>query len=257
MTQPPTARPMGRTTAAAARQLAGQPRRPTRDGNRTTPRRAGTVRPRRATSWRTIGHAATAALVCLTTPITAAASPPAVPRSGDMILPLAQVQSIVGEPTLEPKPYDDRTSPRVDHSLDTKLTAPCRHFMNQDELFGDTWLNFASVGYGGQSNLGVRQNIAVYLDAGTARRSFDALKTAARQCRTQYPTDIFGSGYYTLAELDPVTLQVQYPDSVNGPGSVSMYALRGQVLIEVGAPHLSTDPRIAQTVLALISKKIS
>lgn len=201
---------------------------------------------------------ATAALICLNTiPAVAAASPPAIPRSGDMILPLAQVQPIVGEPTLEPKPYDDRTSPRVDHSLDAKLTAPCRHFMNQDELFGDTWLNFKSAGYGGQSNLGVHQSIAVYLDAGTARRTFDALKTAARQCRTQYPTDLFGPGYYTLAEPDPVTLQIQYPDSVNGPGSVSIYAQRGQALIEVGAPHLSTDPRIAQTVLNLISKKIT
>lgn len=214
--------------------------------------------PRTSEGRRIYALVAAAALTCLNMiPALAVASPPGVPRSDDMILPLAQVQSIVSEPTLESKPYDDRASPRVDHSLDAKLTAPCRHFMNQDELFGDTWLNFASAGYGGQSNLGVRQSIAVYPDAGTARRTLEALKTAARQSRTQYPTDVFGPGYYTLTELDPVTLQVQYPDSGNGPGSVSMYAQRGQVFVEVDAPHLSTDPRIARTVVTLISEKIT
>ena len=198
-----------------------------------------------------------AALLCLNMiPVVAAASPAAVPRSGDMILPLAQVQSIVVGPTLHANPSEDLTSPRVDHSMDATLSAPCRHFVNQDEAFGSTWSNFASARYSGSSNIGVRQSVAVYPDADTARRTFDALKTAARQCHAHLSPEVFGAGV-TLSEPDPATLLIQYPDTVNGPGSVSIDALRGKVLIEVGSGHYSTDPQIAQTVLALISKKIT
>lgn len=201
--------------------------------------------------------AAAAALACINMiPVAATASPAAVPRGGDMILPLAQVQSIVVRPPLRANPNEELTSPWVDHSMDATLSEPCRHFVNQDEVFGSTWSNFASARYSGSSNIGVGQSVAVYPDAYTARQTFDALKTAAQQCRSQYPIGVFGPGY-VLTEPDSLTLQVQYPDTVNGPGSVTMYALRGQVLIEVGAGHYSTDPRIAQTVLALISKKIT
>ena len=172
-----------------------------------------------------------------------------------MILPLRQVQSIVGEPTLDAHPDEDRTSPRFDHSMDANLTPACRHYMNQDELFGGTWSNFAARSYSGESNLGIEQSIAVYSDSNTARQAFTAMKTAARQCRIHYPSHVFGPGY-TLTEPDSVTLMAQYPETVNGPGSVSIYALRKQVLVEVGASHFSTDPRIAQAVLALIVEKI-
>lgn len=209
-------------------------------------------RPRRR-HWSAV--AAVIAIMWLT-PIQAAAAPSAgVPRSGDMIVPLSQVQSIVRAPTLEVEPYDERTSPWVDHSMDPKLTPACRHFVNEDEAFGSTWLNFTAASYRGESNLGVRQSIAVYPDAGTARRTLEALKTAARQCRTHASPDLFSAGY-TLTEPDSATLLVQYPETVSGPGSVCMYALRNQVLVEVGAPHFSTDPRVARTVLALITKKI-
>lgn len=201
--------------------------------------------------------AVAAALACLNMiPVAATASPAAVPRSGDMIVPLAQVQSIVVGPTLHANPDEDLTSPWVDHSMDATLSAPCRHFVNQDEVFGSTWSNFASARYSGSSNIGVRQSVAVYPDADTARRAFDALKTAARQCHAHPSPDVFGAGV-TLTEPDTATLLTQYPDTVNGPGSVSIDALRGQVLIEVGAAHYSTDPRIAHAVLALISKKIT
>ncbi|WP_052506337.1 sensor domain-containing protein [Mycolicibacterium llatzerense] len=206
--------------------------------------------------WLSRGFAAAAALVCLNTiPMTSAASPIGVLRSGDMIRPLPQVQSIVGGPTLHTNPNEDLTSPWVDHSMDATLSAPCRHFVNQDEVFGSTWSNFASARYSGSSNIGVRQSVAVYPDANTARRTFDALKTAARQCRTHPSPDVFGAGF-TLTEPEPSMVLIQYPDSVNGPGSVDIDALRGRVLIEIGAAHFSTDPRIAQTVLTLVAKKV-
>lgn len=208
--------------------------------------------------WRSQTLAATVALMCLTMIPTAAAAPAVVPRSRDMILPLAQVQSIVGSrgPTLDADPYEDRTSPWVDHSLDARLSAPCRHFANEDEAFGSAWVNFASAGYSGSSNIGVSQRIAVYPDVDTARRTFEALKTAARQCHAHPSPDALDAADI-LTEPDAATLLIQYPNTVNGPGSVGIDALRGQVLIEVGAPHFSTDPRIAQTVLTSIVAKIT
>lgn len=204
------------------------------------------------------GVAAVGATIWLVTAPAAAASPARVPDSRDMLVPLEQVQSIVsdgGGPTLHANPLEDRTSPWVDHSRDTELSAPCRHFANEDEAFGSTWVNFASTRHSGSSNVGVSQHIAVYPDADTARRAFEALTAAARQCQLHPSPGVLDAGD-TLTEPDAVTLMARYPETVNGPGSVSVYALRAQVLVEVGAPHLSTDPRIAQTVLALITQRI-
>jgi hypothetical protein len=206
--------------------------------------------------WRVAPALAALTLVALASAQAAAGPPPPVPRSSDMILPLAEVQAIVKEPELEAKSINDRTSPWVDHSQDSHLSAPCRRFLNQDEEFGDTWINFKSAGYSGESNIGIHQHIAVYPDTATAQRVFRALKTAAQQCRKHYPTDLYGLPY-TLTEQAPDTLLVQYPDSVNGPGSVTIDALRGQVIIGVGAAHFSTDPTIAQTVLAHITRTLS
>ncbi|WP_165693376.1 sensor domain-containing protein [Mycobacteroides abscessus] len=212
-------------------------------------------RPRR---WQRRAAAAAGATIWLVTVPAAAASPARVPHSRDTLLPLAQVQSIVsdgGGPTLHANPLEDRTSPWVDHSRDPELSAPCRHFANEDEAFGSSWVNFASTRYSGSSNVGVSQHIAVYPDADTARRVFEALTTAAQQCHLHPSPGVLDAGD-TLTEPDAVTLMARYPETVNGPGSVSVYALRAQVLVEVGAPHMSTDPRIAQTVLALITQKI-
>lgn len=207
--------------------------------------------------WKWLCRSATmTALMWISPTVVMAAPPPTgTPHSSDLIVSLAQVQAIVGEPTLEAKPDSDRTSPWVDHSQDAKLSMACRHHLNQDEAFGTTWSNFTSTNYSAASNLGVRQTIAVYPNADTARHTFDATKRAARQCHAENPPEVFSPGY-TLTELDPTTLLAQYPDSVNGPGSVHIFAQRGQVLVEVGAAHLSTDPRIAQAVLALITTSI-
>ncbi|WP_166556008.1 sensor domain-containing protein [Mycolicibacterium sp. CBMA 226] len=202
--------------------------------------------------------AAAVATIWLVTVPAAAASPARVPQGRDMLLPLAQVQSIVGDgggPTLHPNPLEDRTSPWVDHSRDTELSAPCRHFANEDEAFGSAWVNFASTRYSGSSNIGVSQHIAVYPDADTARRAFEALKAAARQCHLHPSPGVLDAGDI-LTESDSETVVFQYPDTVNGPGSVDVHAVRGQVLIEVGAAHFSIDPRIAQTVLRSIVQKI-
>lgn len=202
--------------------------------------------------------AAAGATIWLVAVPAAAASPARVPHSRDMLLPLAQVQSLVGEdggPTLHANPLEDRTRPWVDHSRDTELSAPCRHVANEDEAFGSAWLNFAATRYSGSSNIGVSQHIAVYPDAATARSAFEALKAAARQCHLHPSPGTFDAGT-TLTEPDPETVVFQYPDSVNGPGSVDVNAVRGQVLIEVGAAHFSTDPRIAQAVLRSIINRI-
>jgi len=73
------------------------------------------------------------------------------------------------------------------------------------------WSNFSAARHSGASNLGVEQPIGVYTDRGAARQAFDALKISARQCRTQYPADVFGPGY-TVIEPDGATLQVLYPE---------------------------------------------
>ncbi len=201
--------------------------------------------------------AAAAALALLTAPA-AVAQPPMVPHSSDLILPLPEVQAIIGPrgPELAVKTINDRTSPWVDHSEDPQLSVPCRHFFNQDEAFGNTWVNYRSAGYGGSSNIGIHQQIAVYPDAATAQRVFQAEKTAAQQCRTHFPTGLNGLPY-TLTEQDPHTLLAQFPGNDDGPGSVDIDALRGQIIIGVGAAHFGTDPTIAKAVLAHITHNIA
>jgi len=53
-----------------------------------------------------------------------------------------------------------------------------------------------------------------------------------------------------------VVLGRQRGDQLRSEPSRTVAGDAGQVLIVVGAPHFSADPRIAQTVLALISKKL-
>lgn len=48
----------------------------------------------------------------------------------------------------------------------------------------------------------------------------------------------------------------QYADTVNGPGSVELYRLDEQVIIDVSAAHFSTDPHVAETVLQRIREKL-
>ncbi len=210
--------------------------------------------------WRCSSVAVAAATMWVVAVIpSAVASPAGVPRSRDLLVPLSQVQSIVvgfgGGSTLHANLLENRTSPWVDHSRDAGLSVPCRHFVNEDEAFGSGWANFASTRYSGSSNIGVSQRIAVYPDADAAHRTFQALKTAAWQCHLHPSPGVLDAGD-ALTEPEPETLVSQYPDSVNGPGSVAVDAVCGQVLVEVGAAHFSTDPRIAQAVLALITNKV-
>jgi hypothetical protein len=185
----------------------------------------------------------------------AASPPPAVPASGRLILSLDELQAIVGPPTLTRDGLGDGTRPWIDHSRDPKLSAPCRRAMNQDERFGTTWSNFATVGYTGPSNIGVRQTVAAYPDPVTAQRALHQLRTAEQQCRAQFPTDYGVAPAVTV--LDPDTLLLQYPETVNGPGSADLVHRQGQLLIEVRAAHYSTDPTLARTVLAHMVQKMT
>lgn len=180
-------------------------------------------------------------------------SPGPVLDSGKMILSLDELQAITGPPDLTPDGLADGPHPWVDHTQDPKLSPPCRRVMNQDERFGTGWSNFTTIGYSGSSNIGVRQTVAAYPDAPAAQLAFSTLTTSEQQCRVHYPTDYGTAPSVTLR--DPDTLLLQYPETVNGPGSVDLVHRQGQLLIEVRASHYSTDPKVAQTILVRMIQK--
>lgn len=183
----------------------------------------------------------------------AAGTTPPAPASADVALTLAEVQEIVGAPGLENRM--DLFAPREDHSLDDRVSKPCRGLINQDDEFGKNWVNYRYLRYSGASNLGVSQSIAVYPDHEASQQLFDQVKRNLKDCNANYPTEVFGS-VYTLSALDENTSMAVYPDSVNGPGSVSFYHREGQFVVQVSAQHLSTSPRVAKAVLTKITDKI-
>lgn len=187
--------------------------------------------------------------------------PPAVPQppvldSADFTLSLEEAQRLVEIPVLKDEPVDEGLhSPRVDHYLDDRLSVPCRGVFNQDNMFGHTWSNFRNLGYFGFSNVGVSQSIAVYPDPHSAQTIFDTLKRNLKDCAANYPVEISGDPY-VFTVLDDRKLMAQYPGSVNGPGSVHLYRLDSQIVIEVGAHHQGTDPHGAEQILSAITSKI-
>ncbi len=190
------------------------------------------------------------------TPSPPAAPPPSVPNSADFTLSLAEAQRLVEIPRPQDDPVDTGLdSPRADHSLDDRLSAPCRGLFNQDNMFGNTWSNFRNLGYYGYSNVGVSQSIAVYPDAGSAQAIFDALKGNLKDCAADFPVETLGDPY-VFTVLDVRTLMAQYPGSVNGPGSVHLYRLDSQIVIEVGTHHQGTEPAGAEQILRAITSKI-
>lgn len=175
------------------------------------------------------------------------------PAGADVTLTLAEVQEIVGAPALENRM--DLSAPRVDHSLDDRVSPSCRGLINQDDEFGKNWVSYRYLRYSGASNLGVSQSIAMYQDHEAAGQLFDQVKRNLKDCNANYPTEVFGA-VYTLSPLDENTSMTVYPDSVNGPGSVSFYHREGSYVVQVSAQHLSTSPRVAKAVLTKITDKI-
>ncbi|SHU73112.1 lipoprotein LpqQ [Mycobacteroides abscessus subsp. abscessus] len=191
---------------------------------------------------------------CTSSPPVAPA--PSMPSSADFVLSLAEAQKLVRIPIPEGEAVDvGLDSPRVDHSLDARMSASCRGIFNQDNEFGNTWSNFRHVGYFGYSNVGVSQSIAVYPDRGSAQTVFDALKGSLESCAADFPVETYGDPY-VFTVVDGRTLMAQYPGSVNGQGSVHLYRLDSQIVIEVGTHHYGTEPDGAQKVLGAITSKI-
>ncbi|WP_457180754.1 sensor domain-containing protein [Mycobacteroides abscessus] len=202
---------------------------------------------------------AAAALVSLIggcNPSPPAAPLPTAPNSASFTLSLAEAQQLVRIPIPGGDPVDAGIdSPRVDHSLDNRMSAPCRGVFNQDDEFGNAWSNFRHVGYFGYSNVGVSQSIAIYPDLVSAQRIFDALKSNLKSCASDYPVETYGDPYI-FTVVDGRTMMAQYPGSVNGPGSVHLYRIDTQIVIEVGTHHYGTEPDGAQKVLSAITNKI-
>lgn len=185
-----------------------------------------------------------------------AAPPPAAPNSAGFTLSLAEAQQLVRIPIPEGDPVDTGIdSPRFDHSLDNRMSVPCRGVFNQDNEFGNAWSSFRHVGYFGYSNVGVSQSIVIYPDLVSAQRIFDALKSNLKSCVSDYPVETYGDPYI-FTVVDGRTMMAQYPGSVNGPGSVHLYRIDAQIVIEVGTHHYGTEPDGAQKVLSAITNKI-
>lgn len=191
---------------------------------------------------------------CTSSASVAPASP--MPSSSDFALSLAEAQKLVRIPIPEGDPVGaGLDSPRFDHALDNRMSAPCRGIFNQDNMFGSTWSNFRYLSYTGYSNVGVSQSIAVYPDPGAAQVIFDALEANLKGCAADYPAETHGDPY-TFTAVNNQTLMAQYPGSINGPGSVQLYHLDSQIVIEVGTHHQGTEPDGVQKILSAITRKI-
>ncbi|WP_153226835.1 hypothetical protein [Mycobacteroides salmoniphilum] len=91
-------------------------------------------------------------------------------------------------------------------------------------------------------------------------RDIEAVKNRIRDiqrvARTKnFPVETSGDPYAFTA-VDARTLMAQYPGTVNGPGSVHLYRLDSQIVIEVGTHHQGTEPNGAQKILRAITAKI-
>ncbi|OHU23439.1 sensor domain-containing protein [Mycobacteroides chelonae] len=192
---------------------------------------------------------------CTQTP-TATTEPAALPDSSSLTLSVAEVGEIT-PPALESKSDFDLHKPYTDPQPYLDMSEACQKVYNQDQKFGTGWSNFRTLTYSGPSNIGIKQSIAVYPDHNAAKEAFGRIEENLSACQKSYPVERYGDGY-TLGQLasDNKTVMLQYPGSVNGPGSVELYRLDEQVIIDVSAPHFSTDPRVAETVLQRIREKL-
>ncbi|WP_162291603.1 sensor domain-containing protein [Mycobacteroides stephanolepidis] len=195
-------------------------------------------------------------LVGCTQAPTATTEPPALPDSSTLTLSVADVREIT-PPALESEPEFDLHKPYTDPQPDLDMSVACQKLFNQDQKFGEGWTNFRTLTYSGPSNIGIKQSIAVYPDRNAAQSVFGGIQDNLSACQKSYPVARYGAPY-TLSKLagDDKTVMVQYADTVNGPGSVELYRLDEQVIIDISAAHFSTDPHVAETVLQRIREKL-
>ncbi|MFA4083763.1 sensor domain-containing protein [Mycobacteroides salmoniphilum] len=187
---------------------------------------------------------------------TATTEPPVPPDSNTLTLSVGEVREIT-PPALESRPDFDLHKPYIDPRPDLDMSTACQKVFNQDQKFGEGWSNFRTLTYSGPSNIGIKQSIAVYPDRNAAQSVFGSIKDNLSACQKNYPVARYGDAY-SLGQLagDDKTVMLQYADTVNGPGSVELYRLDEQVIIDVSAAHFSTDPHVAETVLQGIREKL-
>jgi PknH-like extracellular domain len=170
-----------------------------------------------------------------------------------LIVGVEDVRRIANADDLAPQAPDLHSPPRGD----VNAPGPCRAVGHSDLTFGTGWQEFRSAGYngvtddtipGGNSLVNeVTQAVARYPNSNTARGALDRLETTLRAC-----ADLHDPNFeFTLEKTDPSTLRI------TGHEWSHLYREKGGVMVSVGVVGLEAAEQVADTVVQMISDRIS
>ncbi|GBG36756.1 sensor domain-containing protein [Mycobacterium montefiorense] len=183
-----------------------------------------------------------------------AKSPSTVTHVDDMIVGLDTVRRIAKADDLIPR--DEDTSHRPVPS-EANAPGPCRAVGHNDLTFGSNWTEFRSAGYHGVTDdvkplgrdmiNGVTQAAARYANPDAAQGAFRQLESSLQAC-----TDLHDPNYdFALDRPAPSTLRI-------GAHKWShLYRLKSAVIVSVGVVGLESADEIANSVMQIITDRIS
>ena len=140
---------------------------------------------------------------------------------------------------------------------DANAPGPCRAVGHNDLTFGSSWSEFRSAGYhgvtdditpGGNSLVnGVTQAVARYPNAGVTSDAFHQLDSTLQACADLHDPNLD----FTLDRPDPSTLRITAQQWSH------LYRQKSEVLISVGVVGLESAEHIANTILQMITDRIT
>jgi len=203
-----------------------------------------------------------AVIVCSAVVAISACSHPSTPAKSSttpaagvdaLIVSVEDVRRIANADDLAPHAADLHSPPQGD----VNAPGPCRAVGHSDLTFGNGWQEFRSAGYngvtddiepGGNSLVNeVSQAVARYPNSSTARGAFHKLESTLQAC-----ADLHNPNYeFILDKPDSSTLRISAHEWSH------LYREKSEVLISVGVVGLESAEQIANTILPMITDRIT
>lgn len=172
----------------------------------------------------------------------------------DMIVSLQDVRRIADADSLSPHAKWDLHKPPP---ADANAPVACRAVGHNELTFGSNWSEFRSAGYhgvtddiepGGNDMInGVTQAVARYPNPDAALTVFHQLETSLQMCAALHDPD-YG---FTLDKPDPMTLRITAQQWCH------LYREKSAMLISIGVVGLQSADQIANTVIQMITDRIT